>query len=181
MLRHTWIQWNTKAKQGERDFTLKRKGTRDYTRSVKKSAKKAKAEIVSNNPLPNTNETLINPRASESSGEYIEPYYFEQQEQATLPRIRQFNENNKPLRVTSLIDSLEPSSPTISVKFRNTYNDTYRTNLNPLSRTQTIDIQDSSNSEGYGTFRKGPYTIPDSNITHVCHRRFSQSEDATEL
>lgn len=177
MLRHTWIQWNSKAKQGERDFTLKRKGTRDYTRSVKKSVKKEKTEIVSNNPLPNQKSP---PRPSDSSGEYIEPYYFEQQEEATLPRIRQFNDN-KPLRLTSLVDSLEPSSPTISVKFRNTYNDAYKTNLNPLSRTQTIDIQDSSNSEGYGTFRKGPYTIPDSNITHVCHRRFSQSEDATEL
>lgn len=56
----------------------------------------------------------------------------------------------------------------------------YKTNLNPLSRPKTItDLNvDGSNSEDYGTFRKGPYVIND-DVGHVCHRRYS--EEATEL
>ncbi|RZC22675.1 bloated tubules, partial [Asbolus verrucosus] len=176
MQRHTWVQWNTKAKNGERDFTLKRKGTRDYTRSVKRHAKKAISDSTLNRTIKNDQNQNV--RTSNSSTEYVEPYYIENEQTSTLTRIR--NEaNRKPLRVTSLVDSLDPPSPSFTVNVRNTYNGGFKTHINPLSRTH--EVHDSSNSEGYGTFRKGPYIIPDTNITHVCHRRFSQSEDATEL
>ncbi|NP_001137203.1 bloated tubules [Tribolium castaneum] len=159
ILRHTWMQWNSKAKQGERDFTLKRRGTGGYTRSVKRNAKKATQN-----------------RTSNSSTEYVEPYYLQNEQNPTQNGV-------KPLRVTSIVDSLDPPSPVITVNIRNTYsNNRFKTSINPLSRTSAHEIQDSPNSgEGYGTFRKGPYVIPETNITHVCHRRFSESEDATEL
>jgi solute carrier family 6 (neurotransmitter transporter) len=175
MLRHNWIQWRSKTKQGERDFTLKRRGTRDYTRSIKKSAKKA--NINSNQVVKNDQNQNV--RVSNTSAEYVEPYYMENERPLALTNGRA-GKKAKPLRLTSLVDSMDPPSPSFTINIRNTY-DGFRTNINPLSRTHAVDIHDSSNSEGYGTFRKGPYIIPESHITHVCHRRYSQSEDATEL
>ncbi|XP_063910924.1 sodium-dependent nutrient amino acid transporter 1 isoform X2 [Zophobas morio] len=178
ILRHTWIQWNSKAKQGERDFTLKRRGTREYTRSIKKNAKKASLGLNTNQL--GKNDQNQNVRISNCSSEYVEPYYLENERSSVTNGVRR--ESNKPLRVTSLVDSLDPPSPSFTVNIRNSYSGGYKTNINPLARTHVHDTQESSNSEGYGTFRKGPYVIPETdNITHVCHRRFSQSEDATEL
>lgn len=54
----------------------------------------------------------------------------------------------------------------------------YKTSLNPLAKPNLhVDL---GNSEEYGTFRRGPYVINDE-IGHVCHRRYSHMEEATEL
>lgn len=54
----------------------------------------------------------------------------------------------------------------------------YKTNINPLSRPNVhVDLV---NSDEYGTFRKGPYVI-NGEVGHVCHRKYSETEEATEL
>ncbi|XP_050295755.1 sodium- and chloride-dependent neutral and basic amino acid transporter B(0+)-like isoform X2 [Anthonomus grandis grandis] len=48
MLRYNWVQWNSKSQSGERDFTLKRRGTKEYTRTIRKKAKKEASELSAN-------------------------------------------------------------------------------------------------------------------------------------
>lgn len=42
IMRLNWFQWHSKAASGTRDFTLKRRGTKEYTHSVKNRAKYAR-------------------------------------------------------------------------------------------------------------------------------------------
>lgn len=42
IMRHSWFQWHSQAASGTRDFTLKRRGTKEYTHSVKNKAKYAR-------------------------------------------------------------------------------------------------------------------------------------------
>ncbi|KAJ8971081.1 hypothetical protein NQ317_014754 [Molorchus minor] len=177
MSRHTWIQWNSKAKQGERDFTLKRQGTRDYTRSIKKSSKKAASDLTPAMPgiyLKNGNHQNI------MTDSYSDLYGSHEESVSSLDRTAEHKNRENPLRITSLVDSFDHD---FSHKSNSSYPlDEYMTNLNPLARTNFYgEYEENSVPEGYGTFRRGPYIINDGNIGHVCYRRYSESEDATEL
>ncbi|CAH1996957.1 unnamed protein product [Acanthoscelides obtectus] len=156
MSRHNWVQWNTKAKQGERDFTLKRKGTKDYTRSIKKSKKMAALSDLSNTAVDgmykDNHKQSIRTNGSNVYNEVLDHL-------------------NGSLRVTSIIDSFD-------LNHYNTTEENRVKNLNPLSRTNSY--MNASTFEEYGTFRKGPYIIDD-NVDHVCYRRYSDAEDATQL
>nr|CAI5843955.1 unnamed protein product [Callosobruchus analis] len=156
MSRHNWVQWNTKAKQGERDFTLKRKGTKDYTRSIKKSKKMAALSELSN--------TVVDGVYKENSKQSIRT-------DGSNVYNEVLDHLNGSLRVTSIIDSFDLSH-------YNTAEENRVKNINPLSRTNSYI--NGSTIEEYGTFRKGPYIIND-NANHVCYRRYSDSEDATQL
>lgn len=124
-----------------------------------------------------------NIRLSNTSSTYAEPF---QENGASYYHLQP-----QQLRVTSLVDSFEPVYGNFNAdEARFVYrfylllhtNDfvlsRYKRNLNPLARTNAH--ADFAGSEEYGTFRKGPYVINDE-IGHVCHRRYSDMEEATEL
>lgn len=107
ILRYNWVHWHSKAKEGQRDFTLKRRGTKDYTHSVKKYSKpRPKSYTQTSSELStigvlNSDKNQNNIRLSNGSSTYAEPY----QENGTSYY------NNMPpqqLRVTSLVDTFEP-------------------------------------------------------------------------
>lgn len=186
--RHNWIQWNSKAQNGERDFTLKRRGTKDYTRSVKRSMKKSHANTsdlsattISCSYSPN-DQNHNNIRTS-GSNSYDEPYEMKRNEpMSTIIRVNgHSNPSISTLRITSLVDSINPSTHTYTTT--STTRSSYPGNINPLARpVHYEELHDSSNSEGYGTFRKGPYIIEnDEMVGHVCHRKHNEHEISTEL
>lgn len=168
ILRFNWVQWHSKAKNGERDFTLKRRGTKDYAHSVKKRSKRSYAPALSD--ISTTTETMSykqqdpNQNTFKEVTNYKEPFYF----------TTKFINDERPLRITSLINTLD--SP-VSSNYRNASSyPSSKSNLNPMANLK----QDLSEEEdSYGTFRKGPYIIANGNSDHVCHRKIS--EDATEL
>lgn len=106
ILRYNWVHWHSKAKEGQRDFTLKRRGTKDYTHSVKKYSKprpksytQTSSELsTSANVTVNGDKNQNNIRLSNGSSTYAEPY--QEKEEG--------NYKVQPLRVTSLVDSFEP-------------------------------------------------------------------------
>lgn len=203
IMRYSWVQWHSKAKNGERDFTLKRRGTRDYTHSVKKRREPYGKTYVSTISDSSTlsrgspssydkndhNQNNISPVITSNYGEPLRiqvnsPY----PSQHSRIYSDSSNQYEKPLRVTSIVDTLDPPDVySAYLNKRNTYpNADYKANINPLSLPVPIntfgDMQnESSTSEGYGTFRKGPYIIPDDNVAHVCHRKYSEPEISTEL
>ncbi|CAH1105467.1 unnamed protein product [Psylliodes chrysocephalus] len=166
--RHNWIQWNTKAKSGERDFTLKRKGTKDYTKSIKKN-KKILASCQSPQSVHGMYKEKIekdNIDNNNSSNIYTEL------NEANMISNKQSPVENGQFRIVSLTDSLN------SNQMDQKYKEKPKAR-NPLARREII-LNDSMPDE-YGTFRKGPYIIPNNNIEHVCFRKLSDNEDATEL
>lgn len=199
IMRYSWVQWHSKAKDGERDFTLKRRGTRDYTHSVKKHrepyGKTYTSTISDSSTLSRGSPSSYSNRNDHNQNtiqviksNYGEPLRIHVNSPYESQHSRTFNENNqydKPLRVTSLVDTLDPPDIyTTYVNNRHTYpNSNYKTNLNPLSiPVNTFGEQtEGSTSEGYGTFRKGPYVISDDQVEHVCHRKYSEPEISTEL
>lgn len=107
ILRYNWVHWHSKAKEGKRDFTLKRRGTKDYTHSVKKYSKpQAKSYTQTSSELSapvnvlNSDKNQNNIRLSNGSSTYAEPY---QENGASY-----YNAQPQQLRVTSLIDTFEP-------------------------------------------------------------------------
>lgn len=166
MLRHGWIQWRSKTGQGDRDFTLRRRGTRDYTHSVKH--RKRDPNLVGTRYVSTTNvsEATTLHRLSSSSLK------------------SDLNENNMtqkhPLQVVSITDTLERNATprVLQDKFQN---DRYGRNiLNPLGVPSMYGENNESNSEGYGTIRNGPYIIAKDDFDHVCWRK-SSNEHATQL
>ncbi|XP_057670359.1 sodium-dependent nutrient amino acid transporter 1-like isoform X1 [Diorhabda carinulata] len=158
--RHNWIQWNSKTQSGERDFTLKRKGTKDYTKSIKRNKKLMIADKINEKGL-----------------------YTENKQQQIIGKNNIYAElnqarNGKPIenrngqfKVISLTDSLDSSA---------TYYTDKRIPRNPLARREfTIN---GAQPDEYGTFRKGPYIIQNNvGVDHVCLRKLSDNEDATDL
>ncbi|XP_017786840.1 PREDICTED: sodium-dependent nutrient amino acid transporter 1 isoform X2 [Nicrophorus vespilloides] len=174
MMLHNWMQWQSKAQDGERDFTLKRRGTKEYTHSVKNRSK--------------YNSKSYTPTISDSSTISGTLTYKKGDQLKNYESYLRSNSYEKPLRVTSLIDVMD-STP-INTFQRNSVSGGYKTNYNPLANvnnTQTVQVSyldghtDGSTSEGYGTYRKGPFVIEDDGLEHVCHRRSSFNEQATEL
>ncbi|XP_022909976.2 sodium- and chloride-dependent neutral and basic amino acid transporter B(0+) isoform X1 [Onthophagus taurus] len=152
---YNYVQWHSKAKDGERDFTLRRRGTRDYTHSVKNRSKYDVKKYVSNTSDSSMNTDSIAFRKSDQN-----------QNNLSLMNLKNFGES-KPSRITSLVDVLEP---------------------NPINNTaQRSSLgnrnDDGGQSEGYGTFRNGPYIIGSDEAGHVCHRKDNKSyfEEATVL
>ncbi|KAJ8937841.1 hypothetical protein NQ318_022259 [Aromia moschata] len=165
MSRHTWIQWNSKAQHGEKDFTLKRQGTRDYTRSIKKKSKKAASDITPSMPglyMPNGNNQII----LDDSHNYIELYDSPNESNSSLSRNARNQQAGNPLRVTSLIDSFEQD---------------YSYKVGSPRARQHASFNPAPRANMYGAaVRKGPYTVDEGAVGHVCYRRFSETEDATE-
>lgn len=189
-MRYNWVQWHSKAKDGQRDFTLRRRGTREYTHSVKNRSKYSPRKYV-----PASNESSINTdsiayRKNDQNqnnitlmnlSTYNEPYYpVNNIQNKHLPN----TSIPRPLRVTSLVDTLDPprnetNGRSISVYYGGS---DYKVSINPLANLNKIKVDpqsDGGTSEGYGTFRNGPFVIDGEDVDHVCHRRFS--EEATEL
>lgn len=86
MLRYNWVQWNSQSQTGGRDFTLKRRGTKEYTKTIRKKAKKdALATGLQGAYTKNENSVTINnnveevangnPRTSDQSTRYSATYY----------------------------------------------------------------------------------------------------------
>lgn len=107
ILRYNWVHWHSKAKEGHRDFTLKRRGTKDYTHSVKKYSKpqpktytQTSSELSASTGVINSDKNQNNIRLSNGSSTYAEPY----QANGTS----YYNVQPQQLRVTSLVDSFEP-------------------------------------------------------------------------
>ncbi|KAK9891443.1 hypothetical protein WA026_014676 [Henosepilachna vigintioctopunctata] len=169
MLRYAWVQWCTKIKQGERDFTLKRRGTRDYTRSIKRDTKKKIAAQANDITPPNgnigDNREHKNGHANKFNSN-VQPFMM--------------NENEMAYKKTSVSDysngGATYKSNTITIDNTSTNPVEYRTTLNPLSRKNLV--LDTETGEA---FRKGPYVINEGTVGHVCHRKYSYTEDATEL
>lgn len=171
------MQWHSKAKDGERDFTLRRRGTRDYAHSVKKRSKLAKtytpasSEVSTATPSGTYNRNDPNQNTlNAKNGTSVDSYVYSN----TLTR-----KNENPLRITSLVDTLDRPGSFLNAKQTGAV--LYKTSLNPLAQSKVYedDLQIQDDNEDYGTFRKGPYIIGSTNMDHVCHRR--NSEEATEL
>ncbi|KAK9753653.1 hypothetical protein QE152_g1820 [Popillia japonica] len=194
IMRYNWVQWHSKAKDGQRDFTLRRRGTREYTHSVKNRSKYSPRKYVpaSNESSINTdsiafrkNDQNQNNIAIMSMSTYNEPYFpINNIQNKHLP-----NTNNipRPLRVTSLVDTLDPPRNDANRRSFPAYyggND-YKISINPLAnlnKPKPDPNSDGGTSEGYGTFRNGPYIIEGEDVDHVCHRKINPySEEATEL
>lgn len=197
IMRYTWVQWHSKAKDGERDFTLKRRGTKDYTHSVKKRREprgKTYVSTVSNASTlsrgsPHSyrndlNQNSIKPNYSEPLRILVNNPY---QKQSTKIFLNNDNDFNRTLQVTSLVNNI--TSPVVEdpyVNNRSSYpsfpNYTTKVNVNPLTLNPNGEMpNEGSTSEGYGTFRKGPYFVPHDNDEHICHRKYSENELSTEL
>lgn len=176
MLRHGWIQWRSKTGQGDRDFTLRRRGTRDYTHSVKH--RKRESTLVGTRYVSTTNVS-----------EATTLHHF-----STSSLKSDLNENSvslsnghstkHPLQVISITDTLERNSTPRVLQNKFVDNDRYgggRNVLNPLAVPSMYgDITNESNSEGYGTIRNGPYIIAKDDFDHVCWRK-TANENATQL
>lgn len=198
MLRYNWVQWNSQSQTGGRDFTLKRRGTKEYTKTIRKKAKKdALATGLQGAYTKNENSVTINnnveevangnPRTSDQSTRYSATYYI-----GGEPTVTDRN-------VTSMAEY--PVSPkhhhhhrhhhhhhqrnTFPVNvddYRNEDNVVIRHSYPATSPFKVVDATGDENSEGYGTFRnKGPYII-DGDLGHVCHRKYDNEHEAvTEL
>ncbi|CAG9761468.1 unnamed protein product [Ceutorhynchus assimilis] len=126
MLRYNWVQWNSKSQTGERDFTLKRRGTKEYTKTIRKRVKKEASQlynglpgayfkntdttinnnIIGNGALVNENANRISQQSNEysrisnTSNNYNSIYYISSDVKA--------NRNGHVASDQSMIDSLEP-------------------------------------------------------------------------
>ena len=185
-MRYNWVQWHVKAKDGQRDFTLKRKGTRDYMHSVKNRSK------YSTRKYTPSDSAMI----SQSSQASIYKINDQNQNNIDIRKIRGPSESyeipssrykfqpsfDRPLRITSMIERSEAPN-NFKHPNRATYISDHKLNLNPMVNLHKLEEQNDGNaSEGYGTFRNGPYIIEGEDLDHICHRRNSAySEQATEL
>lgn len=174
MLRHGWIQWRSKSGQGDRDFTLRRRGTRDYTHSVKH--RKRQTNLVGTRYVSTTNvsdaTTLQRPSSSSVRSDLNE-------NSMTLDNDYHIKH---PLQVISITDTLERKCPpkVLQTKYdeRDRYNGS-RSVINPLGVPSMYGDLGESNSEGYGTIRNGPFIISKDDFDHVCWRK--AAENATHL
>ncbi|KAL3283904.1 hypothetical protein HHI36_018073 [Cryptolaemus montrouzieri] len=166
MLRYAWVQWCSKIKQGERDFTLKRRGTRDYTKSIKKEAKKNIAAQV--NDVGVQNESFISYQENKNERDNISP----NNQQLIRENEMRYKRNNvaNSNGATYKLNADKNGKPNV-----NTIE--FRTSINPLSRNNVV----LNNGDAYGTYKKGPYVIGENGVGHVCYRKYSSTEDATEL
>ncbi|XP_030753330.1 sodium-dependent nutrient amino acid transporter 1-like isoform X1 [Sitophilus oryzae] len=208
MLRHEWVQWNTKSQTGERDFTLKRRGTKDYTRTIKKKAKKEARELTamsiagayfqrdvnslgrpSNN---NISSIRIKPRLSNegngikennrlsNGGNYDELYYVSSEMKNNIDTSPERNSLQKDIarKYNHHHHSNRNTYPEYHTK---EYQEEHVRQSYPVKTSKKIQDSDD-HSEGYGTFRnKGPYVIEGDDIGHVCYRKYSKDEEVTEL
>lgn len=183
--RLNWIQWSTKAQQGEKDFTLKRKGTRDYTRSVKKN-KKIQSQAPSQLSTASIQGVYKPTSKSNTNGSNI---YAEVPERFT-PNQRFYNSPINTQGVTSFpsnntVSSLEMSrygdNNLRGTSLPNSYNlytsSPLNKSVNPLSQTNRM----KSKFEENGSLRKGPYIISDNEVDHICFRQYSENNDVSEL
>lgn len=178
--RLNWIQWSSKAQQGEKDFTLKRKGTRDYTKSVKKN-KKIKAASEMSAAIQGV--YTQNGRDNVSDGNI----YAEVPERMTPnQRINNFswNEHTSPRKnngnMTSEMNRYDKNSFQ-EIPLPNSLN-LYTSNpiqrpINPLSQTN----RSRGKYEDMGSLNKGPYIISDNEVDHICFRKNSENNNASEL
>lgn len=179
--RHNWVQWNSKAQQGEKDFTLKRKGTKDYTRSVKKARK------------------LINQAPSDLSTASVQGIYKQEilahwtggNVYNELPEIINSNQRRYHTNYNSIVTSeTNPNNNSNSMEMDrydqnnltlpNTLNlytsNPVKRNSNPFSHTYRVTDKYED-----GSLRKGPYIISDQEVDHICFRKSNENNDVSEL
>lgn len=179
--RLNWIQWSSKAQQGEKDFTLKRKGTRDYTKSVKKNKKiKASSEmsaaiqgVYTQNNKDNASDGNIYAEVPEQIIPNQRIYNFSPKDHRTAIR-----KNNG---TTTLEMNRYEKKNFQEVPLPNTLN-LYTSNpiqrpINPLSQTN----RNRTKYEDMGSLNKGPYIISDNEVDHICFRKYSENNNVSEL
>lgn len=202
IMRYSWVQWHSKAKNGERDFTLKRRGTRDYTHSVKKRREPLNKTYVSTISVSSTlsrrspeeyDKSDLNQNSLEIqniSSNYNEPLRIQINSPYPTQKSHIHSDDStqyeKSLHPTPLIEALSHSNAqNLYPQKRNTYPTfDYKLTVNPLSLSVNAIVDSQSESlvsEGYGTFRKGPYIMPGDKGEHVCHRKYNEHEISTEL
>lgn len=173
MLRHGWIQWRSKTGQGDRDFTLRRRGTRDYTHSVKH--RKRDPALVGTRYVSTTNvsdSTTLNHISTPSIKSDLNENSVLSNSQVT----------KHPLQVISITDTLERNNtPRVLQSKLDIDRFAGRSVLNPLGVPSMYgDVTNDSSDGGYGTIRNGPYIIAKDQFDHVCWRK-SSNENATQL
>ncbi|XP_044751675.1 sodium-dependent neutral amino acid transporter B(0)AT3-like isoform X2 [Coccinella septempunctata] len=165
MQRYTWVQWCSKIQQGERDFTLKRRGTKDYTKGIKKEAKKMATQAFNIAPQ---NPTFVSYQETKNENKKI------------VSNIHVLPPNNYEISYkingSSEFNGTSPKTSTIKKENINGNTFKFNKNKNPLANNSAAECDDD-----YGTFRKAPYVISENSIAHVCHKKYSHTEAATEL
>lgn len=174
MLRHGWIQWRSKTGQGDRDFTLRRRGTRDYTHSVK-HRKRDPALVGTRYVSTNASDSTTIHRLSSAS--------IKSDLNENSVSVSNGHTAKHPLQVVSITDTLERNTTPRILLNKYSDSDRYgagRSVINPLGVPSMYGDVNESNSEGYGTIRNGPYIIAKDDFDHVCWRKAS-NENATQL
>lgn len=162
--------------QGEKDFTLKRKRTRDYTKSVKKITKlqnQAPSELSTvsfegiykqkNKPDLNFGNiyTEVPEQVSPNHKTTVPPV---NERVIASPKKNRYDRNN--LMISALPSTLNSYSSSSVSRSRN-----------PLSQTN----QNKFLCEDFGSLRKGPYIISDNEVDHICFRKYSGNNEVSEL
>ncbi|XP_019766342.1 sodium- and chloride-dependent neutral and basic amino acid transporter B(0+) isoform X1 [Dendroctonus ponderosae] len=180
MLRYNWVQWNSKSRSGERDFTLKRRGTKEYTKTIRKKAKREAGELsvlglqgayIKNNNngtgsgWGDVNHPIQTVASSEQDASMLDSL------EVDVPPKHHHHHHHHPNQRNTFSGADAPKGET-----------PFRSSFPVYASPKSGEIANDENSEGYGTFRnKGPYII-DGDIGHVCHRRYDNEHEAvTEL
>lgn len=176
--RLNWIQWNSKAQRGEKDFTLKRKGTRDYTRSVKRNKKMKVPSEMSTVSIQGIYKEKTKEKSNESNiyaevPELASPNHHYSSHEEKIPSPPVNNDNTYSLEMNRYDQS----------NFRENFKPNVYTSspinkpINPLSQTN----RNRGKYGDIGSLSKGPYIISDNEVDHICFRKYSQSNDISEL
>ncbi|KAJ8938547.1 hypothetical protein NQ318_016918 [Aromia moschata] len=108
--------------------------------------------------MPNGNNQII----LDDSHNYIELYDSPNESNSSLSRNARNQQAGNPLRVTSLIDSFEQD---------------YSYKVGSPRARQHASFNPAPRANMYGAaVRKGPYTVDEGAVGHVCYRRFSETE-----
>uniref|UniRef100_A0A182PEN3 Sodium/chloride dependent transporter n=1 Tax=Anopheles epiroticus TaxID=199890 RepID=A0A182PEN3_9DIPT len=151
LVRHAWKQWKSVCEDtGERDFTLRRRGTKDYTNSIKKGqyTHSHKYGASSNRNLSTTGSNSPNYSGSVFGDSAIEedmsvekyPHYnkhssAQHQQHSTGPH-GGYGLDTPPLPPLPLTETTDDSSPRITASSRKSSRATDHTKRTPSERSQ---------------------------------------------
>lgn len=191
LVRHAWKQWKSVCiDTGERDFTLRRRGTRDYTNSIKrgqyphtKYGTNKRRQSTPGNSSPNYSGSLYNDSAIEEdmSEHKYQPQVtvLSHENMKKSPQIRKISQENGNhyLRPNteekfniSRVEITPPDAPN------------YRVSLirNPMGRVD--GNPDYMINDNFGNLSRESY-IDNGDQEHICWRKFSvnSQEYSTEL
>ncbi|GLV45625.1 bloated tubules [Carabus blaptoides fortunei] len=168
ILRYSWIQFRSTSGNNDRDFTLKRRSTRDYTHSVKYRRNTTDNRYVS---TTNMSDATVLPSMSSPS------HKSDQNDNS----INSGQSMRYPLEVVSITDTLERDAKPAELGSKTYYLESVSVgNSHGVPALYGEAVSNDTNSEGYGTISKEPYIIANTEFDHVCWRRVSH-EETTEL